>query len=308
MNNNLSSGDIVKLLRAKYKTEKNGFNPAVILEQVPDGTGWMQSRWIDAVVFQLWDSKGLTRSAFEIKVSRQDFIRELNNPAKHQWCLEYFHQFWFVGPKDIIQLEELPKYAGWMYPRGQQLCIGKNAPMNQKPKLDDKMLAGFMRAAYKGTAEAVKRNETEILAGSTEYQRAMIYEKAVLKFLERRGEFPRFETEEELIELLSKATSDKEFLQDKKNLEDIAGRFQSDISDLALLFAVIANKSLLARDEMGKHLVQAFGGIDEHSLEALQKLTRSWPEYHGRRVEAIELLLNWDKLRAGQHSTENNRG
>ena len=40
-------------------------------------TQWAQSRWIDVAVFQMWKTKGLTRSAFEIKVSRSDFISEM---------------------------------------------------------------------------------------------------------------------------------------------------------------------------------------------------------------------------------------
>ncbi|MBU2177548.1 MAG: hypothetical protein KJ556_20850, partial [Gammaproteobacteria bacterium] len=135
--NNYKAEDLVTLIRKKYKTDANGYNPCVVLEQVPDGTGMYQSRWIDVAVFQMWASKGLTRTAFEIKVSRSDFLSEIQSPQKHAWCRESFHYFFFVAPKDIIQVEELPDGVGWLYPRGSQLCTGRQARINDNPKLDD---------------------------------------------------------------------------------------------------------------------------------------------------------------------------
>jgi len=79
----MKAEELVALIRKKYKTDTNGYNPCVVLEQVPDGTGMYQSRWIDVAVFQMWTSKGLTRTAFEIKVSRSDFLSEIQNPQKH---------------------------------------------------------------------------------------------------------------------------------------------------------------------------------------------------------------------------------
>lgn len=84
----MEAKELVDLIRKRYHTAKDGFNPAVVLEQVPDGTGMFQGRWIDVAVFQMWASKGLTRAAFEVKVSRSDFLSELQNPEKHQWCKE----------------------------------------------------------------------------------------------------------------------------------------------------------------------------------------------------------------------------
>jgi hypothetical protein len=108
----MKASDLVNLIRAKYETNSRGFNPYVILEQVPDGTGGYQNRWIDVAVFQMWPSKGLSRSAFEVKIDRADFIHELSHPEKHQWCKDCFHQFWIVAPKDIVQIEELPIGVG----------------------------------------------------------------------------------------------------------------------------------------------------------------------------------------------------
>jgi hypothetical protein len=302
----VTAKELVSLIRAKYKTNDTTYNPSVVLEQVPDGTGGYLNRWIDVAVFQMWASKGLTRAAFEVKISRADFINELRQPEKHKWCKECFHEFWFVAPKDVIQIEELPANAGWMYPRGARLCVARHAVRNDNPRLDDHLLAAFMRAANKEIIESSKIAVTETLASSEEYQKAIMFRKATLVFLEKRNiNFFDPKTEKEIIDKLTEATSDKEFSQDRKLLMEMAGKFQSDIADLALLFMVIANKSLLARDELGRHITNRFGGNDVNSLEDLKELAKSKSSaYEKRYFEVVETLLNWQKLTNGGQPKE----
>ena len=95
-----TSAQIVKLLRERYKSPENGFNKAVVLEEVANGTGSYQHRWIDAAVFEMWPSKGLSRSAFEVKVSRADFINELRQPEKQDDWRRIFP--WFEGPYGFV--------------------------------------------------------------------------------------------------------------------------------------------------------------------------------------------------------------
>ncbi len=296
---NYKAEDLVELLRARFQTRNNGFNPCVVLEQVPDGTSLHQGHWIDVAVFQMWTSKGLSRSAFEVKVSRADFLNELSHPEKHQWCLDCFHQFWFVAPKEIIQLEELPVGVGWMYPRGDKLCIARHAVPNATPKLDDVLLAGFMRAAYKGIEESRKVAERELLDNSQEYQHAKWYMEAVMKFLESRGHLyftPK--SSEDVRTALEEATMDKQLKQERDHLLALSGRFQQDIAGLVNLFLVVASKSLLARDEMGKFIVERYGGQDDNGLEALKEIAKSAKasEYQKRYAELIETLLNWERV------------
>ena len=54
--------------------------------------------------------------AFEIKVSRGDFLREVRNKAKnYNWRSRWCQEFWFVTPKGLIGPEEVPDPAGLMY-------------------------------------------------------------------------------------------------------------------------------------------------------------------------------------------------
>lgn len=297
----MKADELVTLIRKRYPVNRpNGYQSHVVLEQVPDGTGMYQGHWIDVVVFSLWPHKGLTRSAFEIKVSRSDFFHELQNPMKHKWALESFHEFWFVAPQDVIQISELPFNTGWMCPRGSKLVIKRHATRNQTPKLDDVLLAGFMRAASKEIDRVNRITSKEVLEGSKEYKRAKIFEDAVVSFISQRGGSKYMEPEcyEDVIRWLDDATMDKQLLQDREHLLTAANRFQRDIVGLLSLFLTLANKSLLARDALGGYIVSSFGGDDDGSVEALKKYAQSKNarEYQKRFAELVELVLNWQRL------------
>lgn len=291
--------DLVLLLRNRYQTDKQGYNPCVVLEEVPNGTGMFQSRWIDVAVFQMWATKGLSRSAFEVKVSRSDFLSELQHPEKYLWCKECFHFFWFVAPKDIIQLEELPDGAGWMYPRGNKLYIARQAKHNANPKIDDHLLAGFMRAAHKGIEKSKQLNLEEVLTTSEAYKKASQYMEATLKFLTSRGKsYLLPDSVDDITQALEEATLDKQLKQDREKLLNITGRFQRNIVALLSLFLVVANKSLLARNELGEYIVKDYGGQDDEGLKLLkQRATDKLNSGYGKRyVELVELILNWENV------------
>jgi len=296
----MKAEDLVKLIRERYPNNRpSAYQSHVVLEQVPDGTGMYQGHWIDVAVFSLWPSKGLTRSAFEAKVSRSDFIRELQNPLKHKWALECFHEVWFVAPTDIIQLEELPPNIGWMYPRGNKLAIKRHAVQNPNPKLDDVLLAGFMRAASKEIDRASHITAKEVLESSEEYRRAKVYMDAIILFINQRGNTRYLDptTPANVVKWLDEATIDKQFQQDRDHLLEITGHFQRSIVNLLNLFLILANKSLLARDEMGKYIISSYGGQDNESVDVLKEHAKNpkASETQKRYAELVKLILNWDK-------------
>lgn len=293
------SEDLITLIRQRYSSRNSLYNKCVVLEQVPDGTGMNQNRWIDAAVFEMWPSKGLTRSAFEVKVSRSDFLRELDMPEKHKWCEDSFHYLYFVAPKEVIQLAELPKGIGWLYPRGDKLCVARHATRNPTPVLDDNLLAGFMRAAYKEIDAASKLTSKVVLAGSREYKEATAYQGAVHKFLHERGIPPPYEDSlENIYAKLTEATMDKQLKQDYEHLLSVSGSFQKAIANLATLFLVIAKRSLLARNEMGEYITKAYNVRDEDAIEILKEMAKEskFSDYQKRYAEVIELLLNWESI------------
>jgi len=275
MNNEVwTSERLAGMIEKKYRTgELNGYNPAVILHEVANGTSWDAGRWIDVAVFQMWKTKGLTRAAFEIKVTRHDFLRELAQPEKHLWVQEAFHEFWFVAPEDIIQVEELPVGAGFMYPRGDKICIKRHAVRNPNPKLDDILLAAFMRSAWKSMKAARSTGEKETLVASTAYQRAKMYEDATIAFFNSRRIYPS-ETpkdKEQIISWLKESTMDLELKKERDHLLDLLEAFQRKLLDAVSDFLVISGKALLEKDELGNYLLSAWGGNDKAALEVISK-------------------------------------
>jgi len=127
------TSQVVNALRKKY--DDGAFSYA-FLEQVANGTGLKANRHADAIAVQLWESRGLNITGFEIKVSRQDWIKEMKHPDKAEPIAQYCH-YWYlvVGNEDILQLGELPDTWGLMVPHTKEtLKIVKEAKLNQNIK------------------------------------------------------------------------------------------------------------------------------------------------------------------------------
>ncbi len=287
----MKAEELLVLIHKKYDG-----NEHIVLEEIPDGTGTFQRRWIDAAVFGLWPSKGLDRSAFEIKVDRSDFIRELQNPEKHRWVQESFHQFWFVAPIDVIQVEELPNGVGFMYPKGNKLCIKRHCVRNPNPKLDDVLLCGFMRAAWKAIEKNRKTDEKQILESNKDYQRYKLFADCVQQFCSTRDilGFYGDETKELIIHKLEEATEDKKLANEREQILSVLSQFQSEICGLFELFATIANRSLLAKNETGDYVISAYGRSRDDIVPILK--SRIKDDYQKRSEELINLILNWRNL------------
>lgn len=73
----METRQIIELLRHKYPTSE--WDTFVELR---DGTGSYGRRYIDFFAFNLWPSKKFWKVAYEIKVLRSDFTKELNDPTK----------------------------------------------------------------------------------------------------------------------------------------------------------------------------------------------------------------------------------
>jgi hypothetical protein len=67
---------------------------------------------IDFWAMHLWPSQALRQVAYEIKVSRQDYQREIRQPLKRRWALLVSQTFYFVTPQELIRREELVPEAG----------------------------------------------------------------------------------------------------------------------------------------------------------------------------------------------------
>lgn len=135
-----TADELSELLHLRYPKPEYA-----LLEQVRNGTGGFANRSADAMAMGLWPSRGLQIDGFEIKVYRNDWIRELRKPDKAEDIAAYCNRWWIVAPKDLIPVTELPPTWGLLSPAGGRLRIVKQAPELKPIELDKIVLAAILR-------------------------------------------------------------------------------------------------------------------------------------------------------------------
>lgn len=76
------------------------------------GSGYsdIAQRRID--LFMISAEKGNYTTAFEIKVSRADFLKDIKNDLKQRGARLYSSNFYYVTPKGMLKPDEIPMWAG----------------------------------------------------------------------------------------------------------------------------------------------------------------------------------------------------
>lgn len=105
----ISSKTIIDVLVEHYWPERSY---ARIREFRPS-TGYKgEERRIDLWVIDRAPSAGMPAHAVEVKVSRGDWLREINNPIKARFAMAVSNYMWVAAPKGIVMVEELPAMWG----------------------------------------------------------------------------------------------------------------------------------------------------------------------------------------------------
>lgn len=104
----MKADDLVKAIVDNYR-----FSPGtVILRELRIGCGFgANERRIDVWVIR---PQGVIcpATAYEVKVTRADFRRDIKNHLKHRGARLFSDQFYFVAPKGVIPPDEVPDWAG----------------------------------------------------------------------------------------------------------------------------------------------------------------------------------------------------
>ncbi len=119
------------------------------LPQVRSATGYVNGvRTADAIAMSLWPCRGIELHGFEVKVSRNDWVRELKNPAKAEDIAAFCDRWWIVvGHNAIVRDDELPPTWGLMVPRGNGLVVKVKAAKLTPDAIDRPFLAAILRKA-----------------------------------------------------------------------------------------------------------------------------------------------------------------
>lgn len=101
--------------------------------------------------------------AFEVKVSRGDFLSEIKNPVKRLAALELSNYFYFVTPKGLVKASEIPDECGLktVNATGHVQTV-KAAPWREREPLPETFMASAMRTSTRRYFDLANRMTLEI--------------------------------------------------------------------------------------------------------------------------------------------------
>lgn len=113
MNDKEKTAFILRALKGYY-TSWGRSRTNIIFPELRLGSGYcgVAQRRID--LFVISSNAGNETTAFEIKVSKQDFKKDLNNNLKQRGARLYANKFYYVTPKGLLKPEDIPLWAGLM--------------------------------------------------------------------------------------------------------------------------------------------------------------------------------------------------
>ena len=99
----------------------------LVFEEVRCGSGYgrHQARSIDLWAVKVAPSAGNQAIAYEVKVSRSDFIADIRDSHKQRGALTFSDRFYYVAPVGVIPVEKLPAWAGLIEIEDELLANGK---------------------------------------------------------------------------------------------------------------------------------------------------------------------------------------
>lgn len=105
-------------------------------------------RRCDLLRIGMWASRGHKIIVNELKISRADFLKELEDPAKAEAWWPYCHEFWIAAPAQLIHPHELPDGWGLMVPpansQHRRFKVIKKAA-TKDPKITPELLVEIAR-------------------------------------------------------------------------------------------------------------------------------------------------------------------
>jgi hypothetical protein len=128
-------------LRTKYPESE-----FVLIKEIADSTA--RRRYLDFMVVNLWESRGLAITGIEVKSYRSDWLNELKKPAKQELHVPYCDYFYlFTTDEKVAKLEEIPENWGWMTVRGDKVFTIKKAPKLEAKPIPKHLMVGMLRRA-----------------------------------------------------------------------------------------------------------------------------------------------------------------
>ncbi|AMT70494.1 hypothetical protein [Mycobacteroides immunogenum] len=129
MASTLKTADLLALLRRHYIKPGQPLPGGVFLHEVGGNGTWGASARADAIYIGFTSSSGRILVGHELKVSRSDWLNELNKPGKADQWADQCHTWWLVvSDLSIVQDGELPPGWGLMSPGRSKTRMAIHTP------------------------------------------------------------------------------------------------------------------------------------------------------------------------------------
>ena len=163
----ISADDILVHLGDMYSDP----NQYVCAAEVSPRTGAWERR-IDFLVMNCYDSEQLKIQGYEIKISKADLKRELEDPDKHAVFFDAIDFYWLIAPKQVVDNIDLipPKWgvrAVWRDESGKLISRTVRKPtclhdeQMYSRKIRKTFMASFCRAISKQSLTKAKLHEQQ---------------------------------------------------------------------------------------------------------------------------------------------------
>lgn len=119
--------NIAPIANSVMRSEWIGFKEFRLMR----GYGYHAEKRVDYYAISCWASRRNERIAFEVKVTRSDWLSEKKQETKHISAMLFSNRFYFVGPKNIFKVEEIPFDCGLLEYDNGKLKVIKKAPYRE---------------------------------------------------------------------------------------------------------------------------------------------------------------------------------
>lgn len=160
----MNAGEVYKAIRLRYSDARR----YAIATEVGLSTGGSRRR-LDVVVLDCYASNGFRIDGFEIKVSKADLRRELEDPDKHVAFFDRIDYYTLACPKGIADMSIIP-------PKWGVLEVGENGESGYKRRplaLHDELRKTVPRGFFAEVARALQGYSPSKEALDAEFERGL---------------------------------------------------------------------------------------------------------------------------------------
>lgn len=186
----ISAGEILMAMYSRYEHGKY-----VIIPEAPQANAG--GRRCDAIAIGVWGSTGNEIIGHEIKVSRADWQKELEDPTKCEAFTKHCHRWYITAPTGLISPDELrPAWGLLEYSTAGKLKVRRQAEKVTTEPIPSNMLASWMRRVVSGERDVMRKQieanvRKELESRYERDSKEKTYEKRYMELANKISEFEK---------------------------------------------------------------------------------------------------------------------